>query len=383
MSRRAFVPLAAGLLLVTACPAATPDCAADAVDCGGACVRLQSDDANCGACGVACGAGTVCSAGSCEVACATGLVNCGGSCIDPLTDMTFCGADAACAGGVACTAGQTCVTGVCTSSSTCATELVCYQGPPETHGVGTCASGCTAADSGVCVGQVLPAIETCDGLDNDCDGAADELLVRSCYEGAPATVDPVTGLPHGTCKTGVQACSAGAWSVCTGQVLPAPEDCGLDGLGNGVDEDCDGTADDGCGCTPDGYSLPCYDGPAGTSGVGECRSGVRTCTAGSWTSCAGQAVPVAEICANGLDDDCDGAIDDVDVCGCAEGTSLLCYEGPTGTADVGTCHAGLRICAGGSWGSCVGQAVPVPEICANGLDDDCDGTIDDADVCGV
>ena len=46
-------------------------CPVGEVDCGDRCVSLLSDAANCGACGAACGALEVCSAGSC--ACRTAL----------------------------------------------------------------------------------------------------------------------------------------------------------------------------------------------------------------------------------------------------------------------------------------------------------------------
>jgi hypothetical protein len=60
-------------------------------------------------------------------------------------------------------------------------------------------------------------------------------------------------------------------------------------------------------CTP-GATAPCYDGPAGTEGVGSCRAGVQTCTAGGtgYGPCAGEVLPTKEICGSGRDDDCNG-----------------------------------------------------------------------------
>jgi hypothetical protein len=92
-------------------------------------------------------------------------------------------------------------------------------------------------------------------------------------------------------------------------------------------------------CTPIGTCLPgqsqaCYSGPTGTQNVGQCREGQQTCGALGQPggACAGEVVPIAELC-NSLDDDCDGQTDesfdlssDPDHCGwcgnaCAGGSS--------------------------------------------------------------
>jgi hypothetical protein len=75
---------------------------------------------------------------------------------------------------------------------------------------------------------------------------------------------------------------------------------------------------------------------------------------------------------NALDDNCDGTIDNF---------AESCYTGPAGTLNVGICKAGSRTCTNGTWGSCVGEVLPKTEEC-NGLDDDCDGYVDDG-VCGT
>ncbi|AGP39868.1 hypothetical protein [Sorangium cellulosum] len=53
----------------------------------------------------------------------------------------------------------------------------CYAGPRGTEGVGPCAAGVATCnddgtDAGACVGQVLPAFESCTGADENCDGRA-------------------------------------------------------------------------------------------------------------------------------------------------------------------------------------------------------------------
>ncbi len=79
-------------------------------------------------------------------------------------------------------------------------------------------------------------------------------------------------------------------------------------------------------------------------------------------------------------DDTGGVIPDMDYAGldCAPGTTEKCaYTGPAGTEDVGPCKAAVRLCKdNGTWGSCNGEIRPLYEICANGVDEDCDGTVD-------
>ena len=61
-------------------------------------------------------------------------------------------------------------------------------------------------------------------------------------------------------------------------------------------------------CT-ENEQRPCYSGPAGTDGVGECKAGTQLCVNGYWGTCTGEVAPTAEVC-NGLDDDCNGLADE-------------------------------------------------------------------------
>jgi hypothetical protein len=222
--------------------------------------------------------------------------------------------------------------------------------------VGECTAGtqtCTAGSWGSCVGEVGPDTEECNGLDDDCDGLVDGFT-ESC------------GSDTGECEYGYRICLASTgWTSCMGGVGPTDEVC------DNADNDCDGEIDDG---NPGG-------GAACGTDVGECTPGVVTCVGGALL-CSGGTPPVAEEC-NGLDDDCDGDIDE----GNPEGGDAC---GPELLDGIGICEAGLWTCVTTGPGSasleCIGAVEPTDEEC-NGLDDDCDEDVDEGlvggDVCGT
>ncbi|MCK6509443.1 hypothetical protein L6R29_05670 [Myxococcota bacterium] len=94
--------------------------------------------------------------------------------------------------------------------------------------------------------------------------------------------------------------------------------------------------------------------------------GVQRCEGGRYVCKA-----VEEDC-NGHDDNCDGQIDE----GLDPDTPQSCYDGPEGTLrDGARCKGGIRNCQDGKWTACREQILPKPEEC-NNEDDDCDGLID-------
>lgn len=103
---------------------------------------------------------------------------------------------------------------------------VCNQ---ENDGIGICRAGVTQCRNGSleCDGAILPTRETCDNIDNDCNGVRDDNVpAESCET---------------QCGAGLIRCESGVWRPCEGP-LPTPETC------DGADNNCDGQIDNGNLC---------------------------------------------------------------------------------------------------------------------------------------
>ncbi|TKD13217.1 MYXO-CTERM sorting domain-containing protein [Polyangium fumosum] len=235
------------------------------------------------------------------------------------------------------------VSGYCTLTVT-VPECAVY-GTPCSTGIGACLGTgieqCLGPDVICTAVAKAPMPEVCNGIDDDCNDTIDDNNPES---GTPCT----TGLPP-VCGAGVNDCNAGVLE-CVPDVAPGSivETC------NGVDDDCDGTTDEGYG-----LGVSCIVGDGVCEAVGKI-----VCDGPDATTCdAVPGVPTTEMC-DGADNDCDGVPDD----GFDVGTS--CMEG------LGECVAsGVNVCKPDGTGVVCNAVLGTPtlEICGDDKDTDCDG----------
>jgi hypothetical protein len=232
------------------------------------------------------------------------------------------------------------------------------------------------------------AAELCgDQADNNCDGQVDEYTAADALSFYPDADGDGFGIDTGF----VQACEPPDGYSATGGdcddtarfVYPgAPEIC------NGRDDDCDGLVDNNCSdqlCTPEEVSI--FDDCVGSCGWSDSNCLLQCVDSyqGSLSALCINAIVSLGSCSFG----CQGA-EYPDVCSyqqcptewqavfgsrvpteCTDGDTRSC-----GSSNVAPCSFGTQTCSNGAWGQCAGATEPTQEIC-NGIDDDCNGAIDD------
>ncbi len=239
--------------------------------------------------------------------------------------------------------------GECELSRDCPANLVCRNFQ--------CVS--TGTDGGLCPGTQQMVDGRCQDVacacttDDECPGQ--RCVNCMCYDRlceAGQTQDCATACG------GKQECRNGVWQPCR---QPETERCG-----DGVDNDCNGEIDEECTCADDD-ERPCSN---------ECGGGSEICANGMFTGCSAPT-PRPEVCGNGIDENCDGQLDD----GCD------CNQAGETRECVTACGSGAETCNGTTFENCSASS-PQDEFC-DGLDNDCNGEIDDnlarncANACGA
>ena len=216
-------------------------------------------------------------------------------------------------------------------------EYACAEGTVDANGDADDGCECTPRSDGV---------ELCDDVDDDCDGAIDEDFDlendpehcggcgQVCATGPHAAPRCSAGACHFSCEPGYFDSDGRADTGCESlECVPAVERC------NGRDDDCD------CPGDIDGDGVPCGPGDEGVD-EGFSHDSVEACGDFCTACVLSHAVPACE----------------------------------AGACEVVTCEAGYHDLDVRSANGCEYACTPTGDELWNGVDDDCDGLVDEGGV---
>ena len=317
------------------------------IACWGVCTDIQGDPKNCGDCGNACREGWSCDAGICTLHCAESLTLCGDMCLDLSNSYAHCGAC-----DTVCGASEVCVDGACVETVTVQPEFSCDEASGETACWGKCyklkedrdhCGGCDVkcgddqdCTDGACVDRIPPNPYGCEGLEIMCYGKctdvfSDDNNCGACLSKCAQNEKCVQGICELQCgeqtrcgskcvdlQSNNQFCGSCETACMAGQTCHEGGCVCAEGH-----YDCDNVAENGCesttacSCVP-GTKQKCWPGAAENRNKGICKDGEQVCneTGQYWGPCIGAVLPSKVTCTddgvlNGLDNDCDGAVDNV------------------------------------------------------------------------
>ena len=292
--------------------------------CAGTCVSTLSDAQNCGACGTICGAGMVCSGGTCKTDMHLGCDDstqtlCSGVCVSLKTDDDNCGTC-----GRICTAPLKCTSGVCLDpclpKTTCTGATMCIDLTTDVANCGACGSACA---SGMVCAAGTCRLQCPSDMSDECPATGTPTFCTDLTTDASNC---------GACGT---TCNTAGGEICSGSLCRCPSTMSNVCSGQCVNEQSDPNHCGGC-------ANVCETGA-------QCITGTCTCPSSAPNSCP------------------------------ATGTPTYCANLQTDVANCGTCAATCDTSMGKECitGSCVCPGV-TPMVCSG----QCTDLSKDVNHCG-